>query len=57
MEKELCVSSTWIKREEKWKVTFRIGENERKIDFVLMTKEHRRSIQNVNAIPGSLNMP
>ena len=27
LEKELCVSSTWFKREEKRKVTFRIGEN------------------------------
>ena len=27
LEKELCVSNTWLKREEKRKVTFRIGEN------------------------------
>ena len=36
LEKELCVSNTWFKREEKRKVTFRIGENETKIDFVLI---------------------
>ena len=35
LEKQLCVSNTWFKREEKRKVTFRIGENETKIDFVL----------------------
>ena len=40
MEKELCVSDTWFKREEKRKVTFRNGENETEIDFVLITKEH-----------------
>ena len=28
MEKELFVSNTWFKREEKRKVTYRIGENE-----------------------------
>ena len=31
LEKELCLSSTWFKREEKRKVTFRIGENETKL--------------------------
>ena len=30
LEKELCVSNTWVKGEEKRKVTFRIEENERK---------------------------
>ena len=44
LEKELCVSNTWIKREEKRKVTFRIGENETEIDFVLIKKEHRQFI-------------
>ena len=34
------------------KVTFRMGENETEIDFVLMEKEHRRSMRNVKAIPG-----
>ena len=27
LEKELCVSNTWFKREEKRKLTFRRGEN------------------------------
>ena len=44
------MSNTWSKREEKRKVTFRIGENEKKLDFVLMKKEHRRIIRNVKAI-------
>ena len=51
LEKELCVSNTWFKREEMRKVTFRIDENETKIDFVLTKKEHRQFIQNVKAIP------
>ena len=29
----------------------RVGESETEIDFVLIKKEHRRSIQNVKAIP------
>ena len=33
-------------------MTLKIGENETKIDFVLIKKEHRRFIQNVKAIPG-----
>ena len=35
LEKELCVSNTCFKREEKRKVTFKICENETEIDFVL----------------------
>ena len=52
LEKELYVSNTWPTREEKRKVTFRIGENETEIDVVLKKKEHLQSIQNVKAIPG-----
>ena len=33
-------------------MTFRIGVNETEIDFVLINKEYRRIICNVNAIPG-----
>ena len=34
MEKELCVSNTWLKREENRKVTFIMSENETEIDCV-----------------------
>ena len=40
LEKELCVSNTWPKREEKRKVTFRMSDNETEIGFVLVKKEH-----------------
>ena len=40
LDKELCVSNTWFFREERRKVIFRMGENETKIDFVLMMKGH-----------------
>ena len=46
------MSNTWLKWEEKRKVTFRIGENEKKIDFVLTNKEHRLSIHNVKETTG-----
>ena len=38
LEKELCLSNTWHRIEEKRKVKFRMGENETKIDFVLIKK-------------------
>ena len=34
LEKELCVSNTWLKGEEKRKATFRIGENETEIHCI-----------------------
>ena len=40
LEMEVCVSNTWFKRAEKWKVAFRMGENETKIDLVFVKKEH-----------------
>ena len=36
-------------------MTFRIGENETKTDFVLIKKEHQQFIQNVKAIPGEFS--
>ena len=57
LEKELCVLNTWLKREEKRKVTFRIGGNETEIDFMLTKKEHQPFILNVKAILGSFKMP
>ena len=45
---ELCVSNTWFKREsEEGDIQ---NEHETEIDFVLIKKEHRRSMQNVNVI-------
>ena len=52
LEKELCVSNTWFRREEKREVTFRMGDNETEIDFVLIEKEYQGFIQSVKAIPG-----
>ena len=38
------MTNTWLKREEMRKVTFRMGEVVRGKDFVLIKKQHRRSI-------------
>ena len=38
LEKESCVSNTLPKREEKRNLIFRMGEDEAKIDFVLIKK-------------------
>ena len=51
LEKELCVSNSWFKREEKRTVTFRIDENDTEIHFVLIKKE-RRFTQIVRSICG-----
>ena len=34
------MSNTWLKRDEKRKVTFRMGENKTEIDYVLAKKQH-----------------
>ena len=39
---------------ERRKVLFRLREIEKKIDFVMIKKEHWRFIQHVNAIPEGL---
>ena len=44
LEKELCVSNTWFMRDEKRKVTLRMGETQTEIYFVLVTKEHQRFV-------------
>ena len=39
-QKELSASNARLRREEKRKVTFRMGENETEIDFMLIKNEH-----------------
>ena len=36
-------------------MTFRLGENEIEIDFLLMQKEHRQLLKNVKAIHGEFH--
>jgi len=54
-EKELCVANTWFRKGEKRKVTYRAGENESEIDFVLVGKGNRKYLRDVKVIPGELH--
>ena len=50
-ERIMCVKYMVFKIEQNRKVTFRTGENETKIEFLLIKTEHRQSLQNAKAIP------
>ena len=56
LEKELCVSNTWFKKEERRKVTFSIGENETEIDCVLIRKNTEFLLKMQGQSLGSFNM-
>ena len=49
------MSNTCFRREEKRKVAFRLGENETKVDFVLIKKQNRWFIQNVEGNPWGIS--
>ena len=38
-ERELCVANTWFKKRDKRKITFKSGNNESEIDFILVSKQ------------------
>ena len=41
-EKEMCVANAWFKKTDKRKTTFKSGNNESEIDFILVSKENRK---------------
>ena len=53
-QKELCIANNWFKKENERKITFRTGENRTEIDFVLVGKDQRKYLKDVNVIPGEL---
>ena len=53
-QKELRVANTWYKKKDKRKVTYSLGGNDTKIDFVLVGKEKRKHLRDVKVIPGDL---
>ena len=53
-ERELCVANTWFKKTDERKITFKSGNNESEIDFILVSKENRKFLKNVNVIPWEL---
>ena len=53
-EKELCVANTWFKKTDKRKVTFKFGNNESEIVFILVSKENRKFLKDVKVTPWEL---
>ena len=53
-ERELCVANTWFKKTDKRKITFKSGNNESEIDFILVSKENRKFVKDVKVIPWEL---
>ena len=53
-ERELSVANTWFKKTDKRKITFKSGNNESEIDFILVSKANRKFLKNVNVIPWEL---
>jgi len=44
----------WFKKMDKKKTTFKSGMNESEIDFVLVSKEDRKHLRDVKAVPWGL---
>ena len=53
-ERELCVANTWFKKTNKRKITFKSGNNESEIDFILVSEENRKFVKDVKVIPWEL---
>ena len=52
-------SDCWIgqlvlvsRKRKNWLITFRLGETETKIDYILVNSKYRSSVKNVRVIPG-----
>ena len=53
-ERELCAANMWFKKTDKRKITFKSGNNESEIDFILVSKENRKFLKDVKIIPWKL---
>ena len=53
-ERELCVAKTWFKMTDKRKIMFKSGNNEAEINFILVSKENRKHLKDVEVIPWDL---
>ena len=50
----MCVANTWFRKGEERKVTYSVGENESKIDVLLMGNGNRKYLRDVKVLPGEL---
>ena len=53
-ERELCVANMWFKKTDKKKITFKSGNNESELDFILVCKENRKHLKDIKVIPREL---
>ena len=53
-ERELCEANTWFKKTDKKMITFKSGNNESEIDFILVSKENRKFVKDVKVISWEL---
>ena len=53
-ERELCVANTWFMKMDKTNITFKSGNNESKIDFISVSKENKKHLNDVKVIPWKL---
>ena len=53
-QKELCVTNTWFDKKEQRRITYSMGGNEMKIDFVLVGKNNRKYLKDMKAISWEL---
>ena len=51
------MANTWFKKADKRKITFKSGNNESEIDFILVSKENRKHLKDVKIIPWKLQYP
>ena len=52
-EKELCMVNTWFEKEQR-KITYSLGGNKTEVDFVLVGKNNRKYLKDVETIPWEL---
>ena len=44
--------NTCFQKKKSWLITFRSGENEKMIDYILVNNKYRSSVKDVKVIPG-----
>ena len=50
--KGLHLMNSCFQKRKNWLVTFRFGETETMIDYILVNRKYRRSVKDVKVIPG-----
>ena len=48
----LCLMNTCFQKRKSWLITFRSGETDTMIDYILLNNKYRSSVKDVKVIPG-----